>query len=125
MNLSELMRRFDQQLSHVWMVRTFLKHSDEGQEDEDLQEVYRTLYDFMHALGPPLQQGDAARYFHLARKKFGKFTQAVELFVEIQPEVSEHMNFRMAARSLQLAHEQLQQLLEQAATAPAGKEQTS
>ncbi len=124
MSLQELMQRFDQQLCHVWMVRTFLKHSDEGQEDEDLQEVYRTLYDFMHALGPPLEQGDADKYFRLARKKFPKFTQAVELFLEIQPEVSLHMNFRMAARSLQLAHQQLQHLLEQASAAPAGKEQS-
>ncbi len=119
MSLQELMHRFDQQLSHVWMVRTFLKHSDEGQEDEDLQEIYRTLYDFMHALGPPLEQEDADKYFRLARKKFSKFTQAVELFLEIQPEVSMHMNFRMAARSLQLAHEQLKQLLEQASAATA------
>ena len=114
MDLPELMQRFDDQLSHVWMVRTFLKHSDEAEEDEDVQQVYRTLYDFMHALGPALQAGDARWYFHLAGKKFGKLTQAVELFLEVQPEVSAHMNFQMAARSLALAHRELKRLLEQA-----------
>ena len=43
MDLPELMQRFDDQLSHVWMVRTFLKHSDEAEEDEGVQQVYRTL----------------------------------------------------------------------------------
>ena len=35
----------DKLLSHVWMVRTFLKHSEEAEEDDELREVHRTLYD--------------------------------------------------------------------------------
>ena len=40
---AELMRQLDIQLSHVWMVRTFLKHSDEAEEDEELALVHRRL----------------------------------------------------------------------------------
>ena len=30
------MQRLDELLSHVWMVRTFLKHSEEAEEDDEL-----------------------------------------------------------------------------------------
>lgn len=105
------MRDVDAQLTHVWMVRAFLKHCDESQEDEELQEVHRALYDYMLALGAPLQAGDAAAYLKLARKKLSKLKRATELFVEIQPEVSTHTNFQMAARSLRLAVDRIAQLL--------------
>ncbi len=48
-----LMHQVDDWLSHVWMVRTFLKHSDEASDDEELAEVHRSLYDFMLALVHP------------------------------------------------------------------------
>ena len=35
----------DDLLSHVWMVRAFLKHCEEAEEDEELREVPRALYD--------------------------------------------------------------------------------
>ncbi len=107
-----IMRDVDDQVAHVWMVRTFLKHSDEAAEDDELASVHRDLYDFMLALGPPLDAGDAATYLKLARKKLGKLRRATELFLEIQPEISEHMNFRMAAQSLRLAVQRITALLE-------------
>ncbi|MGE0759080.1 MAG: amidohydrolase [Pirellulaceae bacterium] len=103
MNLADTVQRVDTQLSHVWMVRTFLKHSDEAAEDEELAEIHRALYDYMLALGAPLQEGDAAEYVRVATKKFARLRQAAETFREIQPEVSAHMNFRMAAQSLTAA----------------------
>ncbi len=105
------MRDIDDQISHVWMVRTFLKHSDEAAEDEELASVHRDLYDFMLALGPALDAGDSAKYLKLAKKKFNKLRSATALFIEIQPEVSGHTNFKMAARSLQLAVERIEKLL--------------
>ncbi len=108
---TELMRRIDDALSHVWMVRAFLKHSDEAAEDEELAEVHRELYDFMLALGPSVDVGDAKKYMHLARKKFSKLKRAAEHFAEIQPEVSGHMNFKMAAKSLRIAVTQIEHLL--------------
>lgn len=107
----ELMQALDAQVSHVWMVRTFLKHSDEAAEDEELASVHRDLYDFMLALGPSLDAGDSSTYLKLASKKFSKLRRARDLFTEIQPEVSGHMNFKMASQSLHLAVESIKQLL--------------
>jgi hypothetical protein len=109
------MHQIDQCLSHVWMVRAFLKHSDEAAEDDELAEVHRALYDYMLALGPSLDRGEATRYLRIAQKKFSKLRKSVEWFVEFQPEISGHMNFRMAAKSLQLAVGQIEQLLEEIA----------
>ena len=111
---SELMAHIDAQVAHVWMVRTFLKHSDEVKDDEELASVHRDLYDFMLALGPSLDAGDADTYLKLARKKLSLLKRATELFVSIQPEVSGHMNFRMAAQSLSLAVAQIVKLVESA-----------
>ena len=108
---TELMKRIDDCLSHVWMVRTFLKHSDEAADDEELAEVHRELYDYMLALGPSIDAGDAKKYLHLARKKFSKLRRISEQFSEIQPEISGHMNFKMAAKSLRIVVSQLEQLL--------------
>ena len=99
----ELMRLIDDQVAHVWMVRTFLKHSDETVDDEELASVHRDLYDFMLALGPSIDAQDGPAYVKLAKKKWSKLRGACDLFLEIQPEVSGHMNFKMAARSLELA----------------------
>ena len=107
------MHRIDALLSHVWMVRTFLKHSDEAAEDEELREVHRALYDYALALGPSWDAGDVARYLKLARKKYAKLKGALELFVEIQPEVSTHTNFATAAHSLRLAVEQIGAVLDE------------
>ncbi len=107
----KLMDAVDTLIAHVWMVRTFLKHSDEAAEDEELASVHRDLYDFMLALGPSLDAGDSTAYLKLARKKLSKLRRATELFIEIQREVSGHMNFRMAARSLEVAVQQIAELL--------------
>ncbi len=101
----------DKLLSHVWMVRTFLKHSEEAEEDDELREVHRTLYDYMLALGGPLQEGDDAKYLKQAKKKLRKLKNATELFLEIQPEISSHTNFQMAAASLKLAVAQVATLV--------------
>ena len=106
-----LMHEVDGWLSHIWMVRAFLKHSDEATDDEELADVHRGLYDFMLALGPSLDAGDAIRYLRIARKKLGKLKAATESFRELQPEVSGHMNFRMAAKSLTLAVRRVDDLL--------------
>ncbi len=111
MDAVNLMRAIDTQLSHVWMVRAFLKHSEEAAEDDELAEVHRELYDYMLALGGPLKEGNAEEYLRLARKKLGKLTKATELFLEIQPEVSQHTNFFMAAASLRAAVVEVERLL--------------
>lgn len=107
-----LMARIDGQLAHVWMVRAFLKHSDEQVEDEELASVHRDLYDYMLALGPSLDSEDQETYLKLAKKKFSKLRRATDLFIEIQPEVSGHTNFKMAVASLRKAVSEIGKLLE-------------
>ncbi len=109
---AEIVARIDDLLSHVWMVRTFLKHSEEAEEDDELNEVHRTLYDYMLALGGPLKDGDHLKYLKQAKKKLKKLRSATELFLEIQPEISSHTNFQMAAHSLKVSVEQVAQLIE-------------
>lgn len=112
MSTSFQMQEIDRQLAHVWMVRAFLKHSDEAQEDDELAEVHRELYDYMLALGGPLREGDPDRYLKLARKKFSKLKRAADRFAEIQPQISTHTNFQMAVASLQTAVLEIGRLLE-------------
>ncbi|MCH2180720.1 MAG: amidohydrolase [Mariniblastus sp.] len=111
MEAEEKVRKIDGLLSHVWMVRTFLKHSEEAEEDEELNEVFRSLYDYMLALGGPLNSGDNEKYLKMARKKLGKLKKATDFFLEIQPEISSHTNFQMAAQSLKLAVDQVDAVL--------------
>jgi len=110
-NPTARMQRIDALLAHVWMVRAFIKHSDEAQEDDELAEVHRELYDYMLALGGPLKENDAETYLKLAAKKYAKLKKATELFVRIQPEVSSHTNFQMAAASLRTAVKEIGELL--------------
>ena len=105
------MQQIDTVLSHVWMVRTFLKHSEEAEEDEELCEIHRALYDFMLALGGPLASNDPAAYLKQAAKKISKPRAASDLFTQIQPEISSHTNFKMAAVSLSTAVRQVDELL--------------
>ena len=112
MNDEQKMKSIDELLSHVWMVRAFLKHCEEVEDDDDLKDVHRDLYDCMLALGGPLKSGDSAKYLKQAKKKLKKLKSATELFVEIQPEISSHTNFQMAVSSLRLAVQQIAQIIE-------------
>lgn len=95
-------RAIDSQVAHLWMVRTFLKHADEAEEDEELRDVVRDLYDFILALGPTDEIEDPNRYLKAVKKKISKLAAATKIYEEIQPEVSGHTNFVMAAKSLRL-----------------------
>ena len=106
------MRRIETQLAHVWMVRAFVKHSDEALEDEELADVQRALYDYQLALGAAWREQNAEAYLKAAQKKFAKLRAAAETFARIQPEVSTHTNFQMAVASLSEAVEQIALILE-------------
>lgn len=112
MSAEDTMRRIDALLSHVWVVRTFVKHSEEAEDDDELMEVVRTLYDYSLALGPAWNAGDADAYLKLARKKYGQLRAATQRFAELQPQVSDHTNFKMAVRSLTTALDDIGKILE-------------
>lgn len=102
----------DGQLSHLWMVRTFIKHSDEAQEDEDLRDIARDLYDYILAVAPAKLAEDDEAYLKMAKKKFPKLRKAAELYDEIQADVSSHTNFEMANKSLQLVVQRIDEILQ-------------
>ena len=108
---STIIRAIDQQVAHMWMVRTFLKHADESEDDEELRDIVRDLYDFILAVGPLNEAESPEAYLKMGKKKIGKLKRATALYEEIQPEVSGHTNFVMAARSLRLAVDQIESLL--------------
>ena len=118
MNPHERMQRIDALLSHIWVVRTFLKHSEEAEDDKELMEIVRDLYDFSLALGPAWNAQDAAEYLKVAAKKLARLRQATARFIEVQPEISAHTNFVMAGRSLRTAVDDIGALVEQALAAP-------
>lgn len=103
MTPEESMQRLDALASHVWLVRTFVKHSEEAEDDEELMEIVRTLYDFCLALGPAWTAQDSAGYLTVVKKKLSRLRQAAEQFAEVQPRVSDHTNYKMAVRSLAAA----------------------
>lgn len=106
------MRRIDVLLSHVWMVRTFVKHSEEAEDDEELMDVVRALYDYNLAVGPAWADANAAEYLKAARKKYGKLKRAAEQFEALRPQVSDHTNFKMAVASLNAAVQEIGEVLD-------------
>jgi hypothetical protein len=94
------MQRINVILAHAWMVRNFLKHADEVQDDEELLEVHRTIFDAIRAVEPSWQRQDAQEYLHRMRGKLSKLRKAAEVFEANYRRVSDHTNFEMAARSL-------------------------
>lgn len=100
MSPEEAVRRLEGVRAHLWMVRTFLKHADEVQEDADLLGVPRTVFDYVRAAEPAFQRGDARDYLHRIRGKLPKLRRAAELFAREFRRVSVHTNFEMASASL-------------------------
>ena len=78
----------------------FLKHADEVQDDEEMLEVHRMIFDFIRAAEPSYQRKDPKEYLHRVRGKLPKLRRAAEYFAGQYSEVSSHTNFQMAALSL-------------------------
>ncbi len=100
MTPEEAVERLNTVLAHAWMVRTFLKHADEIQDDEELLDVPRTLFDFIRAVEPAWQRRDFKEYLHRLKGKLPKLRRVAELFAAEHRRVSDHTNFQMAAASL-------------------------
>jgi hypothetical protein len=107
------MERINLILAHAWMVRQFLKHADEVQEDEEMLDVHRTIFDYTRAVEPSWQRGDAAEYVRRAKGKLSKLRKAAEFFTANYRRVSDHTNFQMAALSLTFVVRQIEEVLGQ------------
>ena len=100
MTPEDAVSRLNTVLAHAWMVRTFLKHADEIQEDEGMLDVPRTLYDSIRAVEPAFQRGDVADFLRRLKGKLPKLRKAAEYFAAHFKEFSPHTNFEMASASL-------------------------
>jgi hypothetical protein len=96
----EAVERLNVVLAHAWMVRTFLKHADEIQEDEEMLDVPRTIFDYVRAVEPAFQRKDAKDFLHRIKGKLPKLRRVTEYFATEYRRVSDHTNYQMAALSL-------------------------
>jgi hypothetical protein len=111
MSPAEAVERLNVILAHAWMVRTFLKHADEVQEDEEMLEVHRTIFDSIRAVEPSREQGDLKEYLRRLRGKLSKLRRVAEFFAAEYRRVSDHTNFQMAALSLSGCVKQIEEVL--------------
>jgi hypothetical protein len=100
MSPNEAVERLTTVLAHAWMVRTFLKHAEEIQGDEELLEVPRMIFDYVRAVEPAYQRQDAKEYLHRIKGKLPKLRRVAALFAAEYRRASDHTNFQMAALSL-------------------------
>lgn len=105
-------------MAHLWMVRTFLKHADEIQDDSDMLEVPRMIFDYVRAVEPSAQVGDLAKYLRIARGKLPKLRRVADYFAREHRRVSDHTNYQMAAQSLSAGVAQIDEILAQVGNVP-------
>jgi hypothetical protein len=111
MTPDDAMQRLNVVLSHAWMVRNFLKHADEVQDDEEMLDVHRMIFDYIRAVEPSYQARDAREYLHRIRGKLPKLRRVAEFFGKEYNRVSTHTNFEMAALSLSGCVRQIEEIL--------------
>jgi len=107
----EAVERLQGVLAHLWMVRTFLKHADEIQDDEELLDVPRTVFDYVRATEPAAERKDSKEFLHRVRGKLPKLRRVAELLQREYRRVSAHTNFEMAALSLTACVRQIDEIL--------------
>jgi len=114
----EAITRLNDVLAHLWMIRQFLKHADEVQEDEEMLDVHRLLYDTIRAVEPAAQRGDSADFLRRLKGKIGKLRRSSEFFSREYKRVSSHTNFEMAALSFAGAVRRMEEIFAEVVTAP-------
>ena len=111
MSPADAVAQLDAVMAHLWMVRTFLKHAEEIQDDPDLLDVPRTLFDYVRAVEPGRERGDNNEYLHRARAKISKLRRVADYFAVEHRRVSDHTNYQMAAASLSGCVRQIEEIL--------------
>ncbi|MCG6157837.1 amidohydrolase [Rubinisphaera margarita] len=108
--LEELVHDCQMVMAHAWMVRTFVKHSDESEDFPELMGIARSVFDTSRALETRVD--DPAAYFKMLSKKIGKLEKATRQFAVDAPEASTHTNFQQAVLSMQTCCRDLRSLME-------------
>lgn len=105
----QLVERCENAMAHAWMVRTFVKHSEEVEDFPGLMQLARTVFDTARALETRVEE--PAAYFKMLQKKLGKLRHASEQFAVDAPGASTHMNFVQAVVSIRAAVDELEERL--------------
>jgi hypothetical protein len=113
MQPEDAMERIYKILAHAWMVRNFLKHADEIQEDEEMLAVPRMIFDYIRALEASYQRRDSKDFLRRAAGKLPKLRNVAQLLTREQPRISTHTNFQMAALSLSFCVSSIEEILQQ------------
>ena len=110
MSPQDIVNECQNELAHAWVVRAFVRHSDEAEDFPEITEIGRAVFDLTRAL--ETRVGDPAAYFRMLRKKLGKFQKATGEFASEAPQVSTHTNFQQSVVSIQAVAARLERLLE-------------
>jgi hypothetical protein len=111
--LADVIQRCDEITTHAWMVRTFVKHSEEVEdypELEGLMGLARTVFDACRALETRID--DPSGYLKMLRKKIGRLKKAIPPFETDALSCSTHTNWVLAIRSIKACVRDLEELLE-------------
>jgi hypothetical protein len=111
MTPEDAMERLNSILAHAWMVRTFLKHSEEIQDDEEMLEVHRMIFDYCRAVEPAYERKDTKDYLHRIKGKLPKLRKQTEFFAANFRRITDHTNFQMAALSLTGCVKEIEEVL--------------
>jgi hypothetical protein len=106
----EAARRIHTVVSHVWMVRTFLKHNELFEDDSERMEIPRELFDFARAL-ETRTEGDTEAYLKMVRKKLPKLRAAAQQLADDESALAAHTNIQQASLSLNGCVEVIDELL--------------
>lgn len=106
----EIIERCQTVMAHAWMVRTFVKHSEEVEDFPELMGIVRAVFDTSRALETRLD--DPAGYLHMLRKKIPRLKAALEQFRVDAPQASTHTNFQQAVVSMDACVAELTKLLQ-------------
>lgn len=108
--LPEVVHRCQQVMANAWMVRTFIKHSEEVEDFPELMGIVRAVFDTSRALETRID--DPTGYLHMLKKKIGKLRTAARQFEEDAAVASTHTNFQQAVIGMHFCNQQLEELLE-------------
>ena len=108
--LSSIVAECQNIMAHAWMVRTFVKHSEEVEDFPELMGIVRSVFDTSRALETRLD--DPPGYLKMLRKKIGKMKVAARQFEQDAPAASTHTNFQQAVISMNFCLVQLDLLLD-------------
>ena len=109
MTPEQIVDRCQNIMAGAWMVRTFVKHSDEIEEFPELMGIVRAVFDTSRALETRI--ADPPGYLHLLRKKIGKLRKAAAQFRSDAAAASSHTNFSQAVVAIEFCVEQLEEMV--------------